>query len=151
MSGESLRRKDTLAGAVFVLFGTMGFFIAQRYQAGVLLDMGPGYFPRVLSSLLVLLGLGIMARGLRTAGGAAAAWAFRPLAILTLSMILFGLLVERTGLVPAMLVLVFTSSAAGREFRLREVAVLAALMCLFSVAVFVWGLNMNFPLFTWGF
>jgi hypothetical protein len=151
MSGESLRRKDTLAGAVFVLFGTLAFIVAQRYPAGVLLDMGPGYFPRALSALLVLLGLAVMARGLRTASGGAAQWAFRPLVILTLSMILFGLLVERVGLVPAMVALIFVSAAAGREFRFREVAVLAALMCLFSVGVFVWGLNMNFPLFAWRF
>jgi hypothetical protein len=151
MSGQLLRRKDTLAGVVFVLFGTLAFIVAQRYPAGVLLDMGPGYFPRALSALLVLLGLGVMARGLRTARGGAALWAFRPLTILTLSIVLFGLLVERIGLVPAMIILIFTSSAAGREFRLREVMVLAALMCLFSVAVFVWGLNMNFPLFAWEF
>jgi hypothetical protein len=151
MSGESLRRKDTLAGAVFVLFGTLAFIVAQRYPAGVLLDMGPGYFPRALSALLVLLGLIVMARGLRTAGGGAALWAFRPLTILTLSMILFGLLVERIGLAPAMVALIFVSSAAGREFRFREVAVLAALMCLFSMGVFVWGLGMYFPLFAWRF
>ncbi|MDR2112497.1 MAG: tripartite tricarboxylate transporter TctB family protein [Candidatus Accumulibacter sp.] len=151
MFGHSFRHKDTLAGIVFVLFGTLAFLIAQRYPAGTLLDMGPGYFPRALSALLVLLGLGIMARGLRTGGAALATWAFRPLLILTLSMVLFGLLVERIGLVPAMVILIFTSSAAGREFRLREVAVLTALMCLFSVAVFVWGLGMHFPLFAWGF
>jgi hypothetical protein len=153
MSGHPFRRKDTLAGLVFIFFGTLAFFIAQRYPAGALLDMGPGYFPRTLSVLLVALGLGVMARGLRTAesGAAKAQWAFRPLIILTLSIVLFGVLVERIGLAPALLVLIFTSSAAGREFRLREVAVLAALMCLFSVGVFVWGLGMNFPLFAWEF
>mgnify|MGYP000911012765 CR=1 FL=1 len=151
MASGSWQNKDTLAGAVFVLFGALALVVARRYEAGTLLDMGPGYFPRVLGALLVLLGLWIAARGLRAGGPARAAWAFRPLAILTLAMVLFGLLVERVGLVPAMGVLVFASAAAGPEFRFREVAVLAALMCLFSVAVFVWGLNMNFPLFAWRF
>ena len=78
------------------------------------------------------------------------AWAFLPLGILSLSMVLFGLLVERVGLVPSLAVLVLVSAAAGSEFKFREVLVLAAAVCLFAVVVFVWGLNMRFPLFAWG-
>ena len=72
MASGSWQNKDTLAGAVFVLFGALALVVARRYEAGTLLDMGPGYFPRVLGALLVLLGLWIAARGLRAGGPARA-------------------------------------------------------------------------------
>ena len=67
--------------------------------------------------------------------------------VLPLSMVLFGVLVERAGFVPALAVLVVGSAAAGREFRLGEVALLTALLTVLSVAVFVWGLGLPYPLF----
>ena len=51
MASGSWQNKDTLAGAVFVLFGALALVVARRYEAGTLLDMGPGYFPRVLGAL----------------------------------------------------------------------------------------------------
>ena len=151
MSSKSLQNKDCLAGSVFMLFGVLAFFISRNYEAGSLLDMGPGYFPRILSVCLSLLGAVILFRGLKSRRGDGVTWAFLPLGILSLSVVLFGLLVERLGLVPSLAVLVVVSAAAGREFKFREVAVLASVICLFAVVVFVWGLKMRFPLFAWGF
>jgi hypothetical protein len=62
-------------------------------------------------------------------------------------MVLFGLLVERAGFVPALVVLVVGSAAAGREFRLGEVVLLTAVLTALSVAVFAWGLGLPYPLF----
>lgn len=151
MSSKLLQNKDCLAGIVFMLFGVLAFVISRNYQSGSLLDMGPGYFPRILSVLLSLLGALILFRGVKSRTGDGVSWAFRPLGILSLSMVLFGFLVERVGLVPSLAVLVLVSAAAGREFKFREVALLAAAVCLFAVVVFVWGLKMRFSLFAWGF
>ncbi len=150
MSSKSLQNKDCLAGIVFMLFGVLAFVISRNYESGSLLDMGPGYFPRILSVLLGLLGASILFRGVKSRMVDGVAWAFLPLGILSLSMVLFGLLVERVGLVPSLAVLVLVSAAAGSEFKFREVLVLAVAVCLFAVVVFVWGLNMRFPLFAWG-
>ncbi len=150
MSSKSLQNKDCLAGIVFMLFGVLAFVISRNYESGSLLDMGPGYFPRILSVLLGLLGASILFRGVKSRMVDGVSWAFLPLGILSLSMVLFGLLVERVGLVPSLAVLVLVSAAAGSEFKFREVLVLAAAVCLFAVVVFVWGLNMRFPLFAWG-
>ena len=150
MSSKSLQNNDCLAGIVFMLFGVLAFVISRNYESGSLLDMGPGYFPRILSVLLGLLGASILFRGVKSRMVDGVSWAFLPLGILSLSMVLFGLLVERVGLVPSLAVLVLVSAAAGSEFKFREVLVLAAAVCLFAVVVFVWGLNMRFPLFAWG-
>ena len=46
--------------------------------------------------------------------------------MLPLSLVLFGLLMEYAGFVPALMVLIVGSAAAGREFRLVELLLLAA-------------------------
>ncbi len=49
----------------------------------------------------------------------------RALIILPLSLVLFGLLIDRAGFIPAMLVLIFCSAAASTQFRLdRDARVL---------------------------
>ena len=49
--------KDFWTGVIYLLFGGIAFWIAQDYGFGTASRMGPGYFPSVLSALLVLIGL----------------------------------------------------------------------------------------------
>jgi len=42
--------------------------------------------------------------------------------------------------------LIFGSAAAGREFKFFEVSVLTVLLTALSVAVFIWGLGLPYPL-----
>jgi hypothetical protein len=66
--------------------------------------------------------------------------------MLPLSMILFGILVERAGFIPALLLLVFGSAAAGREFKFVEISLLTVLLTLLSLVVFIWGLGLPYRL-----
>ena len=83
-------------------------------------------------------------RGERIAGS----WSLRALFVLPLSLILFGLLMQHAGFVPAMLVLIFGSAAAGSEFRFVEVLLFALALTALAVVVFVWGLGLPYPLLT---
>ena len=56
---------------------------------------------------------------------------------------------DRAGFVPALAVLVLGSAAAGGEFKLVEIVALAIVLTGLSVAVFVWGLGLPYPLFAW--
>ena len=44
------------------------------------------------------------------------------------------------------LVLIFGSAAAGTEFKFVEVLLLSVLLTAFSVALFIWGLGLPYPL-----
>jgi hypothetical protein len=55
-------------------------------------------------------------------------------------------LMDRAGFIPALVVLVFGSAAASTEFKLSEVALLTLVLTIFSVAVFIWGLGLPYPL-----
>jgi len=144
---EARSRQDFWAGLLLFGTGAASLFIARAYPFGTVLRMGPGFFPRVLGAILVLFGLHVMVRGLRGGGERiAGGWSPRALVLLPLSMVLFGLLVERAGFVPALAALVFGSAAAGREFKLVEVLLLTVALTALSVAVFVWALGLPYPL-----
>ena len=60
--------------------------------------------------------------------------------------IVFGLLIERAGLVVSTLVLIVAARMADRDFRPLEVALLSAVLLAFATAVFWYGLALPFPL-----
>jgi hypothetical protein len=143
---ELRNNKDFWAGLVFAGTGAATMLIARHYPFGTTLRMGPGYFPRVLGGILVLFGLYVMARGLRINGKIQGNWSVRALIVLPLSMVLFGIMMEYFGFLPALVTLVFGSAAASREFKFIEVLLLTLMLTLLSVALFIWGLGLPYPL-----
>ena len=131
---------------MFIGTGAVALVIAREYPFGTVLRMGPGYFPRVLGGILVLFGIYLTILGLRGNETIQGGWSPRALILLPLSMILFGVLVEHAGFIPAMVALVFGSAAAGREFKLVEVVLLTGVLTALSVAVFIWLLGLPYPL-----
>ena len=142
MKFDARSNKDFLAGLIFLLFGAAAMLVARSYPFGSAMRMGPGYFPTVLGGILCLFGLYVMLRGIRSGEPVKGEWGWRPLALVTLSIVLFGFLLTRAGLVPALLAMFFVAALGGREFRLREVLGLSLLMSAFAVAVFVYGLKL---------
>jgi hypothetical protein len=138
--------KDFWAGMMFFITGAGAMFIARTYPYGTTLRMGPGYFPRVLSVILIAFGLFVMVRGLRNFEKIQGNWSIRALIVLPLSMVLFGVLMELAGFIPALAGLIFVSAASGREFKFKEVLLLTVLLSVMSVAMFIWGLGLPYPL-----
>jgi len=73
-------------------------------------------------------------------------WGWKPLAFIALAIVLFGFLMARLGLIPALVAVLFASAAAGREFRFKEVFVLTVVMSAFAVLVLLYVLKMPYPL-----
>ena len=63
--------------------------------------------------------------------------------MVTIGIICFALLLERTGMLPALVVLVLISSLGGEEFKLWEVIVNIIVLAVLSIIVFKVGLGMN--------
>jgi hypothetical protein len=108
--------------------------------------MGPGYFPTVLGFILLLFGVTVLARGIRSGEKVKGEWGWKPLALIALSIVLFGALLDRVGMIPAAVAAIVVAAAAGREFRLKEALILAVVMTALSVAVFIYGLKLPYPL-----
>jgi len=138
--------RDFLAGLIFVLIGVLAVAVARDYPMGTAMRMGSGYFPAVLGGILILLGAWVLARGIRSGEKVKGEWGWKPLALVALSIVLFGFLMARLGLIPALAAVLVVSAAGGREFRVKEVLVLTALMSVFAVLVLLYLLKMPYPL-----
>lgn len=149
MKVELRENRDFLSGLMFIVIGLGAIFIARDYPIGSALRMGPGYFPVALGGILFLMGLYVMVQGLIKKEEVKGNWSVRALIVLPLAVVIFGLLVERAGFVPALLVLTVIAAAAGGEFKWREVLILAAALTAGSVGLFIYGLGMPYPLFWW--
>ncbi len=146
MKMELRKNKDFWAGMMLIAIGLAAMFIAREYRFGSALRMGPGFFPTMLGGILVVFGACIAAIGMRRGERIQGHVSLRALALLPLSLILFGVLVERAGFVPALVALVFVSAASGREFKFIEVLLLTGVLTLASLALFIWGLGLPYPL-----
>jgi hypothetical protein len=146
MNLELRSNKDFWAGMMFFLTGAGAIFVARQYQFGSTLSMGPGYFPVVLGVILVAFGVIVMLRGLRKNEKIQGDWSIRALIVLPFSLVLFGILMDLAGFVPALIALVFVSAASGKEFKFKEVLLLTLFLGVLSVAMFIWGLGLSYPL-----
>ena len=141
-------RKDLAAGAVFVGFGLAFAITSSTYEVGTALRMGPGYFPLVLGSLLVVLGILIAVKGFVAADSddiGTVPW--KALVLLVAALIFFGYTVRGPGLVPALLITVFLSALAGHRAKVIPAVVIAACITALSVLIFVITLQLRLPYF----
>jgi hypothetical protein len=146
MNVDIRNNKDFWAGAMLIATGLAAVFIAREYPFGSAFRMGPGYFPSVLGGVLALFGLVLLVRGLRNSEKIVGGWSLRALIVLPLSFVMFGALMDHAGFVPALVVLIFGSAAGGSEFKFGEIALLTVVLTVLSVAIFIWGLGLPYPL-----
>jgi hypothetical protein len=144
---EKLNRSDAAAGAIFVIIGA-GFALGSRtLEIGSTFRMGPGYFPLLLSFLLMLVGLVIVVGSFAGRGEPLTAVPWRGLLLVLPAPVLFGLTVRKLGLLPAIVLTVLLATFASRHATLPLAVVLCLGLTAFCLAVFSYGLGLPLPLF----
>jgi hypothetical protein len=138
--------KDFWSGIMFLAFAAVALLAARHYSLGSRGRMGPGYFPILLGAVLGGLGLILVVRSFFTEGERVTRLQLLPLAIMTLGVCLFGLFIERLGLVVSVITVTVVTALASRESRPLEYAALALVLTAFSVGVFVFALRLPLPL-----
>jgi fumarate reductase subunit C len=143
--------RDFWAGVIYLALAAVALWIGRNYSVGSSARMGPGYFPVVLGSILAVFGIVSVGRSLLRPGEAISAFAFRPLVLVLGSVALFGLLLDRVGVLIALPCLIVVSALASRHSRIDATSVSALVgMVAFCVIVFVKGLGVPMPLLgTW--
>ena len=143
--------KDFWAGLIYIGIGVTALWVGADYKMGTAGRMGPGYFPKVLGAILIVLGLLAILRSFVTKGEPVGAIIWKPLALILLACALFGLLLQPFGLIVSLLALCLVSAAASQEFKfdLKATAGLVALT-IFCTLIFVKGLGVPMPILgTW--
>ena len=138
--------KDFWAGLIFVAIGVGFILLAQQYRLGDMHRMGPAMFPSLVGALLAVLGALLALRAFVLDGAAVPRFYARPIGVSLLAIVLFGIALQWLGLVAAIAALVLVGAYAARDVRPLENLALAAVMIVFSAAVFVWLLGLPLPL-----
>lgn len=144
--------KDFWSGLMFIVIGLGFAWGATNYSFGTSARPGPAYFPFGLGIIMAVLGALILFKALTVeseGGDKVGGIAWKPLAIVVGSVVLFGLLLPRLGMFVALPLLVVTSALAGDEFHWGEALANAAILTVGSWAVFIYGLNLTIPLWPW--
>jgi hypothetical protein len=143
-----LTRKNVLAGLLFMAIAALGLWLSRDYPIGTTLRMGTGYVPRLLCWVLLALGACVVLQGLRTdsnegSADAEASMAWRPVVFVTGSLVLFGLTLERLGLVMSILLLIGVGALATRTLSLLETIIAALVLIALSWGIFILGLQLT--------
>jgi putative tricarboxylic transport membrane protein len=130
--------QDTLLGFFFTVTGGVALLMAWQYPFGTAGRMGPGYFPVIVSGLLLVTGVCVIIRSMAASGDSLAQIRWKPLLLVPGAVIAFGLAVEPLGLFVAILLLLVISAVTSSKFRwtwkaLAGALAFAGLCCLLFV------------------
>lgn len=143
------RLPDLIGAALVIAFGVFAYVQGGGYDMGTIREMGPGYFPRILSLGLIL--MGVLYAFVAWRAGPVGFGEDRPdilsILIICASLIVFALLIERNGLVPAIFCSTLLSTFASNRRNIPVAILLSALTALACAAIFVWGLSLPFKYF----
>ena len=156
--------KAAIAASIMLALGAIVIWISVDLGLGGLRRMGPGFYPLMLGIAAVALGIGILAFEGWSAPQEAEVFSddvverpesetpwpgarWRPLVLIPLSIAVFGGLVERAGLVVAVVSLVIISGLAAPRPNLRRLAIVTLVTPLGVWLIFVKALDLPFKLF----
>ncbi len=140
-------QRDFWAGLMFVVVGVAFAYGAKNYNIGNAAKMGPGYFPLMLGLLLAVLGaiVTLTALSVETVDGdPIGGFDWRSILVVLGSVCLFGFLLQKLGLIVALLGLVIVSSFASHEFSWKGTLINAVVMVALCLVTFVWALKLQF-------
>lgn len=138
-----LRAPNDLFAALFLLAcAGCAWWFGRELSVGTAFRMGPGYIPRLLAWIVAGFGLLLLLRAFTWPGEPLARWPLRPLVLVLGAMVVFGLSVERAGLLLASLLSVSLAALASPQNRWRDTLLLAALLAAGACVLFPWLLQL---------
>jgi hypothetical protein len=141
-------RADFWSGLLFAGIGVLILTVGADYPQGVPRRIGPGYVPRLLGLLMICLGGFLVVRSGWAKEPIDTTIAWRPAALVLGSVVIFALVFDATGLVPAILAAVAVSNYAVSDNRWTTAIGLGALLAFFAWALFVKGLALPLPVWS---
>ncbi|MDP1532286.1 MAG: tripartite tricarboxylate transporter TctB family protein [Rubrivivax sp.] len=141
--------RDFWSGLIFIVVGLGFAWGATNYNFGSSARPGPGFFPFGLGVILAALGALVAFKALTIesdGGDPIGGFAWKPLGVILSSVILFGLLLPRLGMIVTLPMLIIVSSLTSGEFHWKEVLVNSVVLTAGSWGIFIYGLNLVIPL-----
>ncbi|KQS95493.1 tripartite tricarboxylate transporter TctB family protein [Rhizobium sp. Leaf386] len=138
-----INAKDIATGVFLIAIAGIGSFLNLENVIGTAAQMGPGYMPMLIFSLLAILGVAVIVVGLRNGPDPLERWAWKELVLILGAMSAFGVLIERIGLGLSVATVVVIASIADRSHTVLGVAGMTVALVFICWLVFIIGLNLN--------
>ena len=136
-----------IAGLLFSGFGGVALILASGLGRGNWVRIGPGAFPAVLGTILLVLGLvHLLLAMLSKQNPVLGSLLGRAVVLVPLGVIVFGLTIDRFGLIPAAILSTIIACLASRDIRFFEIVIMSLLLAGFGAAVFYYALGLSFVL-----
>ena len=154
--------RDTIGGLFLIAIAVVFALSASQFNFGTPYRMGPGFYPILISALLGTIGLIIAISGLwgpprastdieSESDEGTVEFSLRSMAAVLGSLLAFGLVLERVGLVVAVFLLVAIASLAEKQQNIVRTLIIAVCLAGVAVVIFIMGLGLNIPLVRWPF
>lgn len=144
----TINTKDAAAGLLFIALGLVfGLNAYFTLDLGTNLRMGPGYFPLLLSVVLIILGIVIFVRSIAQEDQEWGSASWRGMFFILLGPVVFGLTLQGLGLVPSIAIITFIASFASQRMSPLLAIALTVGLTIFCVGVFSYGLGSPIRLF----
>jgi hypothetical protein len=141
--------QDFGAAILFLTIGIAGIYFGRELTFGTAAKMGPGYFPTVLSGVIVLIGAIVGLKSLTIEGPPIESVRLRPVIFILVAVVAFGFLIEQIGLAITTTGLAIFAAYARNDVNLKEAIILALVLAAFAIGVFAYALGQPLPIW-WG-
>lgn len=143
----TINKADFTAGLLFIFFGALFGLQSLGLEMGTTLRMGPGYFPAVLSVVLLGLGVAIVVSAFGNVGEDIGNYAWRGMVFILAAPVFFGLTVRGLGFVPSIFLTTLIAALAGLKMKPLYALALAVGVTIFCTLVFSVALGLPFRRF----
>lgn len=143
---QVIRNQDIAGGLIILVIAGAFFYLGLDLRYGEASSMGPGYLPRILSIILLVLGSAILVRGLLKAAPPADWPSWRATFVVVLCPIIFGILVPLVGLALSVVIVALIARTAQREAWSWSTFVTPVLLSVFCCIIFVNLLKLPLPI-----
>ncbi len=141
--------QDFGAAILFLTIGIAGIYFGRDLAFGTARHMGPGYFPTLLSCIIVALGVIVGLKSLTIEGPPIEPTKLRPLLFILIAILAFGYLIEQIGLAITTTALTIFAAYARKHVNLKETIALGLFLSAFAIGVFAYALGQPLPIW-WG-
>ncbi len=145
----NLGRKDLGSGAFFIGAGA-GYLIyaLKTLPIGQALNMGPGYFPVILSGLLIFFGAILVIRSfVLRSSSLLGAIPWRAGVMLIVAIAFFATFLDQIGMLPAVFMTSLLAGFASRKIKVVNALIVSSGIAAFCVLVFNYGIGLPVRVF----
>lgn len=138
---------DIAFGIFLIIVGAVALIETRNLKMGTTMDMGPGFMPRVLASILGVAGVITVVKNAFKPQAKIEAVRLRSLLLVCSSFAAFALLLPTFGVVVATIALTVLSMLAGEKVKKKELIIYPIALAVFTTLAFVVGLKL--PMSIW--